>query len=62
MQIDVHDVEAHIAGTNLAQQRVEVSSVVIEQTACLVYEVGNLKNLYLEKAKSVGVGHHDAGD
>ena len=62
VQVDVHDVEAHVAGAATAQQRVEVGSVVVEQTSATVYQLGNLGNLFLEDAQCVGVGHHDTGN
>ena len=61
MQVYVHDVEAHVAGTHLAQEGIEVRSVVIEQTSGLMHELGDFHYLRLEHAESVGVGHHDAG-
>lgn len=60
VKVDVHDVEAHVAGTHLAEKRVEVGPVVIEESAGVVHELGDLDNLGLEHADRVGVGHHDA--
>ncbi len=48
--------------SHLAEHRVEVGTVVIEQAACLVHELGYLEDFRLEHAERVGVGHHDAGD
>ena len=62
VEVEVHDVEAHIAGAYLADEGVHVGSVVVEQTAGLVDEGGNLLDLRLEEAEGVGVGHHDAGE
>ena len=58
VQVDVHDVEAHVAGTRDTQHRVEVGSVVVHQAAGLVYKTGNLGDVLLEHAHGVGVGHH----
>ena len=55
----MHDVEAHVSGTYLAEQRVHVRSVIVEQTAASVYERGNFLDVLLKEAQSVRVGHHD---
>ena len=62
VQVDVHNVESHISRTASAEHRVEVSSIIIHQTAALVNEALNLRNLTLEETKSVGVGHHHSCD
>ena len=59
MEVEVHDVEAHVSGTYLAEQRVHVRSVIVEQTAASVYERGNFLDVLLKEAQSVRVGHHD---
>ena len=58
MQVDMHNVKAHIAGANNAHYRVQVCAVVIEQTACLVNDVGNLLNIALKQTEGGGVGEH----
>ena len=62
MQVDVHHVEAHVAGTALAEQGVEVRAVVVHEAACLVHHLGNLQHTRLEDAQRVGVGHHHGCD
>ena len=62
VQVDVHHVEAHVAGTAFAEQRIEVRTVVVHEAACLVHHLGNLQNTRLEDAKRVGVGHHHGCD
>ena len=61
MKIDVHDVEAHVAGAHFAEQGVEVGTVIVEQAARLVHKFGNLHYLGLKHSERVGIGHHDAG-
>ena len=39
----MHYVESHIAGTHLAEHRVEVGTVVIEKTSRLVHKLGYLE-------------------
>ena len=58
VEVDVHDIEAHVAGTGHAEHRVEVGSVVVEQGARIVDKLLDCRNLTLEYAESVGVGHH----
>ena len=60
VQVDMHDVESHIAGTHLAEQRVEVGSVIVEETSGIVHKLGDLENLNLEHTERVGIGHHDS--
>ena len=62
VQVQVHDIESHIARTYHTEKRVHVRSVIIEQSAAAVYEGCNLANLFLEQSQCVRVGHHDAGD
>ena len=61
MQIHMHDVKAHIARQGLAENGIEIGTVVVEQTAGLVHDRGNLRNLPFEHTESGRVGEHDAG-
>ncbi len=60
MQIHVDDIEPHVAGADLAENRVEVRAVVIEQAAGLVHDARHLRDLVLEHAEGRGIGEHDA--
>ena len=62
VEVDVHHVEAHVARTGHTEDRVEVGTIIIEERAAGVDELGDLGNLLLEEAQRVGVGHHDGGD
>ncbi len=62
MQVEVHDVDAEIAGPRLADQRVHVGAVHVEQAALGVQDVGDLVDLLLEHAQRVGIGEHQRGD
>ena len=62
MQVEVHDVEAHVTRTHGAQERIHVGPVVIQQAAAIVHQGRDLLDIFLEEAQGVGVGHHDAGD
>ena len=61
VKVDMHYVESHIAGTNLAEHRVQVGSVIIEKTSRIMNKLCNLHNLSLEHSESIGIGHHYTG-
>ena len=58
VQVDVHHVESHITRTACAEHRVEVCSVVIHQSAALMHETCNLRNIAFEESERIRVGHH----
>ena len=62
VQVDVHGVDAEIAGSNLADDGVEVGAVAVEVGAGLVHGVGDLDHFRLEQPASVRIGQHDRGD
>ena len=61
MQVQVHHVDAEVAGPGLADQRVHVGAVHVEQRALGVQNVGDLVNLAFEDAERGGVGEHQRG-
>ena len=62
VQVEVHDVHAEIAGARLADERVHVGAVHVEERALGVEDVGDLVDLALEDAERVRVGEHQRGD
>jgi hypothetical protein len=50
MQIEMADVETHIARPRVAQRRVQVSSIVVKQSAPIVNPAGQRQDLFLEQA------------
>ena len=60
VQIDVHHVEAHIAGTANAEHRVEIGSIVVHKTTTIVNETSNHRDVSFEDTEGVRVGHHHA--
>ena len=58
VQVQVHDVEAHIARTHLPQKGVHVGPVIIKQASASVDKVGDFTHMGLKKTESVGIGHH----
>ena len=45
VQVQVHDIDAEVAGPRLADERVHVGAVHVEQAALSVHEFGDLVNL-----------------
>ncbi len=62
VQVEVHDVEAHVARAADAHDRVQVRAVVVERGAGVVDDAGDLLDVGVEEAERVGVGEHQAGD
>src|SRR5690606_1374740 len=61
VQVDVHSVDAQVAGADPADDGVEVGSVAVEVGARFVGQAADLQDVALEQAAGVGVGHHDGG-
>ena len=61
VQIDVDRVEAHVAGFDAADNRVQVRAVVVEQPAGPMDDALNLDNVTLEYAQRRRVGQHQPG-
>ncbi len=61
MQVQMNNVEAGVAGTNDAHDGVEVGSVVVAQTACLMDDIGDLRNIRVKQTDGVRVGQHQTG-
>ncbi len=62
VQIEVHDVDAEVAGAHFADQRIHVGAVHVEQAALGMQNVGNLVDVLLKHAERVGIGQHERGD
>ncbi len=62
VQVEVHDVEAHVARAGDAHDRVEVGAVVVERRPDLVHDPRDLLDLRVEDAERVRVRQHQAGD
>ena len=58
VQVQMHCIEAHVAGPADAHQRVQVGAVVVELGAGRVHQLRHFQNLALEQAERVGVGQH----
>ena len=58
VQVQVHHVHAKVAGPRLADERVHVGAVHVEQRALGVENVGDLVDLALEDANRRRVGQH----
>ena len=62
VQVEVDDVEAHVARPREPHHRVEVGAVVVERRADPVHDLGDLVDVVVEQAERVRVGQHQAGD
>ena len=62
VQIEVHHVDAEIAGPRDADQRIHVGAVHVQHGALLVQDFGHADDVVLEDAERVRVGHHEGGD
>ena len=62
VQVEVDDVEAHVARADHPQDRVEVGAVVIHEAPDLVHRCRDLDDVLLEQPEGVGVGEHHPGD
>ena len=60
MQVEVHDVHAEVARPGLADERVHVRAVAVDQAALRVDDPRHLADLILEHPQGVRVGQHDA--
>src|SRR5713101_1754438 len=61
VKIQVDNVETHVAGSDLSQQRVEVCPVVVEQAARLMDYLCDFENVLLEDSQSVRIRNHKSG-
>ena len=62
MQIEVHDVDAEIAGARDAHQRVHVGAVHVNLRAFGVQDFRDARDVLFEYAERVGIGDHQRGD
>ena len=62
MRVVVHQVDAHVARPDLAEDGVHVGAVEVEQGPSIVEQtLGDVADLRVEQADRVGVGHHEDG-
>ena len=62
VQVEVHDVEAHVAGPGDPHDGVQVRAVVVERRAGVVDDARDLLDVRVEEPERVRVGEHQAGD
>jgi hypothetical protein len=62
VQVDMHRVDAEIAGARLAHDRVEIGAVAIEERTGLMNSLSDRRDLAFEQPAGVGIGQHDRGD
>jgi murein tripeptide amidase MpaA len=61
VQVEVHDVDAEVAGTDDAEDGVEVGAVVVDQPAGIVDDLDDLLDVLVPQAERVRVGDHQRG-
>ncbi len=61
MQIHVDNVESDVCRTHDADNGVQVGSVIVAESACLVDELRDLHDVRVEETYRVRVGQHQAG-
>ena len=61
VQVDVHDVEAHVARPRDAADRVQVRAVVVHERTGAVEDVADLLDVLVEEAERRRVREHQAG-
>ena len=62
VQVEVDDVEAHVARAGDAHDRVQVGAVVVQRRADPVHDRGDRLDVRIEDAERVRVGQHQTGD
>jgi hypothetical protein len=59
VEIQMHDIEAHIARPDLTQDRVHIGPIVIQQASRGMDQTGYLFNILFKQSQRIGVGKHD---
>ncbi len=62
VEIDMHRVDAEIAGSRLAHDRVEIRPIAIKIGPGLMHQSGDFDDILLEQPTGVGIGQHDRSD
>ena len=58
VKIEMNNVEPHVPRTNLPQYRVEVRTIIVQETPGVMNCSRNLENILLENPESVRIGDH----
>ena len=53
------NIVAHISRANESHNRVEIGSIVIEESTRIMDNLGNLANIFIKDTNRVGVGKHE---
>ena len=59
VQIHVNNIETHVARPDLAEDRIEICAVVIQQAAGIVNQLAHFQNLLFKYTQRRGIGQHD---
>ena len=60
MQIEVHDVKAHVTWPRPPDQCIHVRAIAVDQPTCLMDQRADLSDVVLEQPQRVRVGQHQA--
>ena len=58
MQVQMNDIDAHVAGSRHANQRIHVRAVHVNQTAGIVNYAANFLNVSFEQSERVRIRQH----
>ena len=61
VRVEMHEIEAHVAGARVAHDGVRVGAVVVHEAAGFMNRRGNGGNVIFEEAERVRIGHHAHG-
>ncbi|OPZ75832.1 MAG: hypothetical protein BWY79_01905 [Actinobacteria bacterium ADurb.Bin444] len=61
MQVQVHNIQAHVPGPGSTHDGVEVGPVVVDEASGFVHHARDVEYVLLEQTERVGVGQHEAG-
>ena len=60
VQVEVHHVDAQVAGADDAQQGIQVGAVAIDQPAAIVDDLDDLLEVFVEQTERVRIGQHQS--
>ena len=61
VEVKMHHVKAHVTGATDAQQGVEIGSIVVHQSAAVMYHFYDFHYVVLKESECVRIGHHHGG-
>ena len=62
MKVEMEHVKSHVTRTYHSDERIHVGSVIVKESAALMYKRCDFLDILLEESESVRIGHHDTCD